>query len=104
MSPDARLHAPATVRNRQPILDLLKQYLPARGLVLEVASGSGEHIAYFAQACPDLTFQPSDPDFAHRASTDAWTASLGQANVRPAIDLDVSVDSWAVESVDAILC
>jgi SAM-dependent methyltransferase len=104
MTRDARLHAPAAVRNRQPILDILRRHLPPRGVVLEVASGSGEHVAHFAQACPDLAFQPSDPDFAHRASTDAWSAALGLANVRPAIDLDASADTWPVASADAILC
>jgi SAM-dependent methyltransferase len=104
MPGDARLHAPATVRNRQAILDVLKPHLPRHGLVLEAASGSGEHVVHFAQACPGLTFQPSDPDLAHRVSTDAWTAALGLANVRPAIDLDASADAWPVEAADAVLC
>jgi SAM-dependent methyltransferase len=104
MSGDTRLFAPATTRNRQPILDVLKLHLPARGLVLEVASGSGEHVVHFAQACPGLTFQPSDPDFRHRASTDAWAAALGLSNVRPAIDLDASAEVWPVGAADAVLC
>jgi SAM-dependent methyltransferase len=104
MTDDARLYAPAAARNRQPILDVLKQHLPARGLVLEVASGTGEHVVHFAQACPDLVFQPSDPDPAHRASIDAWTAALGLANVRPAIALDVTAEVWPVEAADALLC
>jgi SAM-dependent methyltransferase len=104
MTDDARLYAPAAARNREPILDVLKRHLPARGLVLEVASGTGEHVAHFAQACPHLAFQPSDPDPAHRASTDAWAAALGLANVRPAIALDVTAEVWPVESADALLC
>ena len=72
-----RRQAPAAARNRQPILDVLRPHLPARGLVLEVASGSGEHTAHFAQALPDLTFQPSDPDPVARASIDDWAASSG---------------------------
>ena len=104
MTDDARLYAPAAARNRQPILDVLKQHLPARGLVLEVASGTGEHVVHFAQACTDLVFQPSDPDPAHRASIDAWTAALGLANVRPAIALDVTAEVWPVEAADALLC
>jgi SAM-dependent methyltransferase len=104
MSQDRRLRFPAATRNRQPILDVLSRHLPARGLVLEVASGSGEHVAHFAQACPGLTFQPSDPDPAHRASIDAWTAALGLANIRPAIDLDATAEVWPVATADAILC
>jgi SAM-dependent methyltransferase len=101
---DARLSAPATLRNRQPILAVLQPHLPQRGLVLEVASGTGEHAAHFAQACPDLTFQPSDPDPAHRASIDAWSATLGLANVRPAIALDTTAEVWPMDAADAIVC
>jgi SAM-dependent methyltransferase len=104
MTDDARLHAAAAARNREPILDVLRQHLPARGLVLEVASGTGEHAVHFAQACPGLVFQPSDPDPAHRASIDAWTAALGLVNVRPAVALDVTAEVWPVEAADAILC
>jgi SAM-dependent methyltransferase len=104
MTDDARLYAPAAARNRQPILDVLKQHLPARGLVLEVASGTGEHVVHFARGCPDLVFQPSDPDAAHRASIDAWTAALGLVNVRPAIALDVTAEVWPVAAADALLC
>src|SRR5262245_45503911 len=104
MTSDARLYAPATTRNRGPILDVLRPHLPAQGLVLEVATGSGEHIVHFAQALPDLTFQPSDPDFRHRASTDAWTAALGLSNVRLALALDASAEAWPVAAADAVLC
>lgn len=104
MPQDARLYSPSTARNRQPILDVLKPHLPSRGLVLEVASGTGEHVVHFAQACPDLVFQPSDPDARHRASTDAWVAALGLSNVRPAIALDATQQAWPVEAADALLC
>jgi hypothetical protein len=104
MSRDARLYAPATGRNRQPILDVLGPHLPANGLVLEVASGSGEHVVFFAQACPHLVFQPSDPDLGHRVSTDTWTSALGLSNVRPAIALDAAAEPWPVERADAVLC
>jgi SAM-dependent methyltransferase len=103
MSRDARLHASATLRNRQPILDVLGPHLPRAGLVLEVASGSGEHVVHFAQACPHLVFQPSDPDLGHRASTDAWAAALGLSNVRQAIALDAAAEAWPVATADAVL-
>ena len=99
-----RRQAPAAARNRQPILDVLQPHLPARGLVLEVASGSGEHTAHFAQALPDLTFQPSDPDAVARASIDDWTATLDLANVRPALELDAASNAWPIAAADAIAC
>ena len=82
-------HAPATARNRQPILDVLRPRLPARGLVLEIASGSGEHIVYFAGALPGLVFQPSDPSDDARASIDDWVLTESLGNVRPALALDL---------------
>jgi hypothetical protein len=99
-----RRQAPAAARNRQPILDVLQPHLPATGVVLEVASGSGEHIAHFAQALPDLTFQPSDPDAAARASIDDWTATLDLSNVRPALDLDAASDAWPIATADVVAC
>jgi SAM-dependent methyltransferase len=96
--------APAAARNRQPIFDVLRPHLPANGLVLEVASGSGEHTAHFAQALPALTFQPSDPNATARASIDAWATDLGLANVRPALTLDAAADVWPVDRADAIVC
>src|SRR5262245_10459382 len=104
MSPDARLYAPATARNREPVLAVLRRYLPRYGLVLEVASGSGEHVVHFAQAFPDLLFQPSDPDADARASIDAWRTRLALPNVRPAITLDATAETWPIETADAILC
>src|SRR5262249_22136785 len=101
---DARLYFPATARNRQPILDALKPYLPPRGLALEIASGSGEHVAHFAQACPELSFQPGDLDPGPRASIDAWVAALGLGNVRPAIALDATAEAWPIGAADVVLC
>jgi SAM-dependent methyltransferase len=97
-----RRQAPAAARNRAAILDVLRPHLPPRGLVLEVASGSGEHTAHFAQALPETTFQPSDPDPEARASIDAWSQDL--ANVRPALTLDAAAESWPVDQADAIVC
>jgi Protein of unknown function (DUF938) len=99
-----RRHAPAAVRNRQPILDVLRQHLPDGGLVLEVASGSGEHVMHFAAALPNLVFQPSDPDGAARASIDDWARTTGLGNVRPAVALDAQSKAWPVERADAVLC
>lgn len=100
---DHRRYAPATQRNRDAILAVLKRHLPARGLVLELASGSGEHVVYFAGALPGLEFQPSDPDEASRASIDAWVAGAGYANLRRAIALDAAA-SWPIDTADAVLC
>lgn len=96
--------APAAARNRQPILDVLQPHLPPRGLVLEVASGTGEHTAHFAQALPGLIFQPSDPDEMARASIDDWTSALGLGNVRPALALDAAAETWPIAGADAIVC
>lgn len=74
-------------------------------MVLEIASGSGEHVVHFAQHCgPDLIFQPSDPDSAARASIDAWSASLALNNVRPALALDAAASDWPAVSAQAVLC
>lgn len=99
---DPRRHAPATGRNRDVILDVLRRTLPPAGLVLEVASGSGEHALHFAQALPGLTVQPSDPDPAALASIAGWTAGI--ANVRPPVQLDAAAAVWPVTAADAILC
>ncbi len=105
MSHDPRRFAPATARNRDAILEVLQRHLPWRGVVLEIASGSGEHITHFAQASgPDLVFQPSDPEPEARASIDAWVASLDLRNVRPAIALDAAAASWPIAHADAVLC
>lgn len=96
--------APAAARNRQPILDVLQPHLPAKGLVLEIASGTGEHVVHYAAARPGLTFQPSDPDAGARASVDDWVRTLGLDNVKPALEIDVTQATWPVERADAVLC
>ncbi len=101
---EAKRHAPATLRNRDAIAAVLRETLPETGQVLEVASGSGEHIVHFAQAFPGLDWQPSDPEPAALASIDAWRAEAGLANVRPALMLDAAVSEWPVVRADAILC
>ena len=104
MTSDTRLHAPAAGRNREPILAVLRSHLPSHGLVLEVASGSGEHIVHFAQAFPSLEFQPSDADRQARASIDAWRAEAGLQNMRAAITLDAAAELWPISTADAVLC
>ena len=99
-----RRMAPAASRNRQPILDVLRTALPVRGTVLELASGTGEHVAFFARAMPELLWQPSDPDERARRSIDAWVAEAETPNIRPAIMLDVRQDIWPIDHADAILC
>lgn len=99
-----RLSSPAALRNREPILDVLRMHLPPKGLVVEVASGSGEHVVYFAQNLPGLVFQPSDPDAEARASIDSWVAESRLANVRPALDFDVTRRPWPFVNAAAILC
>ncbi len=96
--------APAAARNRQPILDVLQPRLPQKGLVLEIASGTGEHVVHYAAARPGLVFQPSDPDAGARASVDDWVRTLGLDNVRPALEIDVTKATWPVERADAVLC
>jgi SAM-dependent methyltransferase len=101
---DRRLEYPATARNRDAILDVLRSVLPASGLVLEVASGSGEHVVHFARAFPDLTFQPSDPEDAALQSIAAWSQNSGLKNIRPPAMLDAASAQWPVNAADAILC
>ncbi|AMJ60447.1 DUF938 domain-containing protein [Bosea sp. PAMC 26642] len=101
---DHRLFAPAATRNRDAILPILRAVLPATGLVLEVASGSGEHIVHLAQALPALTFQPSDPSPEALASIAAWTAHAGLANIRSPLQLDATTAIWPLAAADAVIC
>lgn len=105
---DARRFAPAAQRNRQPILDVLARVLPESGLVLDLASGSGEHAMHFARSLPALRWQPSDPDPAARLSIDAHAAAETNTgpcgNLMPALDVDVTAVDWPVRTADAIVC
>jgi len=97
-------HAPATARNSEPLAEVLAEELPDRGLVLEVASGSGEHAVFLARQFPALDWQPSDVDLEALASVDAWAAEAGCANLRPAIALDAAQANWPIAAADAVLC
>jgi hypothetical protein len=97
-------HAPAAARNREPIAAVLAEELPPSGLVLEIASGTGEHAVHFARAFPALDWQPSDPDPLARASIEAWRHEEGLPNLRPPIELDASAAVWPIGRATAVLC
>jgi SAM-dependent methyltransferase len=103
-SSDPRLYRPHVPRNRDPILDVLRRVLPPRGLVLEIASGSGEHAVHFAKGLPALTWQPTDPDAAALASIAAHRADAGLRNLLAPVRLDVIAVPWPVERTDALVC
>ena len=100
---DERRSAPHVARNAGAIVDVLRGILPDRGLVLEVASGTGEHVVHFARAFPQLLFQPSDSDAQALRSTEAWRKEAGLFNLLPAIRLDARAEEWPVGAADAIL-
>ena len=104
---DPRLYFPATERNRDAIQRALDPWLPAEGTLLEIASGSGEHLTYFAMQGlrPKLRWIPSDPEPEHRASIDAWRSERGVGDrVAPALDVDVLRTPWPIDAADALLC
>lgn len=93
---------PAPERNKQPILDVIRPMLPARGSVLEIASGSGQHAAYFASQLPGLSWQPTDVDDANLASIEAYREEANLPNLLPARCLDVLGSDWGVGLFDAV--
>lgn len=104
MTQDARRQAPAAARNRDPILAVLREALPPSGLVLELASGTGEHAVHFAKALPGVLWQPSDPDAGARESIAAWREAAALPNLLPPLALDAAAQSWPVAAADAIVC
>ncbi len=98
-----RRTAPAAQRNADPIREVLERVL-APGLVLEIASGTGQHAAHMARALPAVTWQPSDVDAHALASIAAWVESAGLPNLRPPIELDVTDDPWPVSAPSAVVC
>ncbi len=101
---DPRRYAPAAARNRQPILEVLRRILPDEGLVLEIASGSGEHAVWFAERLPALCWQPSDPDPDCRRSITAHAAHAACDRLEPPLDIDVMRPDWPIERADAVVC
>ena len=97
-------HAPATLRNRDAIAEVLRRELPEDGLVLEIASGSGEHAIYFAEQFPRHIWQPSDPDPVALASISVWMAEAARPNALPPLELDAASPHWPLERAGAILC
>lgn len=96
-------HAPATSRNRGPILAVLREVLSEGGRVLEIASGTGEHAAAFARELPRVIWQPSDADPVALASIEAWRREEGRANLLPALEIDAAAPPWDVGEVDAVV-
>ena len=96
--------SPAAIRNRDPILSVLRKVLPASGTVLEIGSGTGEHVIHFAAALPELEFQPTDSSSAALESLKAHLADTPLPNVLPPICVDVTQDPWDVEWADAVIC
>lgn len=101
---DELLHSPATERNKKPILEVLRHILPSTGLILEIASGTGQHVVHFARELPNLFWQPTDPDEASRATIVARLRAANLDNVKEPMALDVLSTHWPVNLSDAILC
>lgn len=105
-SDSAKRYAPATLRNREPIRDVLRDVLPQRGKVLEIGSGSGEHAVFFAASFPEITWQPTDAEPECLASIAAWMAEAALPNLRPPLHVDVEDRSWtavADQAFDAVV-
>jgi SAM-dependent methyltransferase len=99
----ARPSAPAALRNREPIAQVLREWLPDRGLVLEIASGTGEHAVYFAEAFPNLIWQPSDIHDDALASIEGWRRASELSNLRAPLTIDASSPNWPIDRTDALL-
>ena len=103
MAPDLPF-SPAAERNKDPILGVLRNVLPRAGRVLEIASGTGQHVCHFAAALPDLFWQPTEPDDASREAMVRRIRESGLGNIATPLALDVAGSPWPVDAVDAVLC
>jgi len=99
----ARRSAPAALRNREPIGDVLADWLPPGGTVLEIASGTGEHAVAFAERFPDLKWQPGDLHSDALASIEAWRRAADLPNLHAPIAIDASLPEWPIQRADAVL-
>ena len=99
----ARRSAPAALRNREPIAEVLREWLPPNGIVLEIASGSGEHAIHFAERFPQLDWQPSDIHPDALASIAAWSERSDLPNLHAPLKLDASAADWPIAHADALL-
>lgn len=95
--------SPSVARNRDPILAVLRRVLPARGTILEIASGTGEHAVHFAAALPEIVWQPTERDAAALRSIKAHRTATGLANLRTPLDLDAAAPAWPLANADAIV-
>jgi hypothetical protein len=98
-----RRSSPSVQRNRDPILDILREVLPASGTVLEIASGTGEHVQHFAASLPGLEWQPTDPSAEARASIAAWREAQPLRNVAAPLALDAGRPDWPIARADAVV-
>jgi SAM-dependent methyltransferase len=101
---DGRLISPSAERNKEPIAQVLMRVLPAEGDVLEVGSGTGQHILHFARAMPHLRWQPTERDANCLTSIERWLAADALPNVVPPVRLDVHDEVWPVSDATAVVC
>ena len=105
MADDARRHSPAAERNREPILAVLRRWLPVRGRALEIAAGTGQHAVHFAAGLPLWQWQPTDPSTNALASIAVWRDEAALPNLLAPIALDVLADDWPTGGAfDAVFC
>ncbi|HCH62545.1 MAG TPA: SAM-dependent methyltransferase [Deltaproteobacteria bacterium] len=102
--PDARREHPAAARNQAPILAVLRWVFPTEGLVLEVASGTGQHSAFFTDHLPGLTWQTSEYDPDTFGSIEGWRQASHPDRIRPPVRIDTTAAVWPVARADAMLC
>jgi cyclopropane fatty-acyl-phospholipid synthase-like methyltransferase len=104
LNPDGRIVSPSAERNKAPIAEVLLRVLPAQGNVLEVSSGTGQHVVHFAQAMPHIRWQPTERDAESLKSISSWLGQANCPNVNAPVYLDVHDPVWPVDRVAAVVC